>query len=321
MMTTEAAKLSETLSVKEAFDELSRQAEELETIYYLYIVDQKDHLRGLVSARKLVSAIGRPNTTLSELMDTDLVTADVWDDQEEVARKVARYNLLAIPVVDKERRMVGIITHDDVIDVLREEAVEDVQMIGGVTPLHDSYLKTPVMLLSRKRGVWLTVLFVGGLGTALAMQHYDERLAQWGWLAWFLPLVISTGGNSGNQAATLIISALATGDVTLRDWSQVVAREIVMGLILGSFLAGIGFLAAAWMSPNWIGAFVLPTTLVLVVTSGTMVGSVLPLLFRRMGLDPALMSNPFVAGIIDLLGIFVYINVAIALHSLPGTGR
>ncbi|MGE3776460.1 MAG: magnesium transporter, partial [Pirellulaceae bacterium] len=163
--------------------------------------------------------------------------------------------------------------------------------------------------------MWLIVLFVGGLCTALAMQHYDERLAQWGWLAWFLPLVISSGGNSGSQTATLIITAMATGDVTIRDWSKVVLREILMGLILGSFLACIGFCAAAWMAPSWTGALVLPTTLVLVVTCGTVVGSLLPLLFRRMGLDPALMSNPFVAGIIDLVGILVYINVAILLHS------
>lgn len=317
MMTTEAAKLSESLSVKEALDELSRQAEDLETIYYLYIVDETDHLRGLVTARRLVSAIGKPNTRLAELMDTDLVTCHVMEDQEEVAKKVARYDLLAIPVVDKEHRMLGIITHDDVIDVMREEAMEDVQRIAGVAPLEDSYLRTPVFTLSRKRGIWLTVLFIGGLCTAFTLQHYDDQLNEWGWLAWFLPLVISSGGNSGSQTATLIITALATGDVTMRDWSRVVLREIVMGLALGSFLALIGFGASILMAPNWISALILPTTLVLVVTCGTLVGSLLPLLFRRMGLDPALMSNPFVAGIIDLVGILVYINVAIAFHRFP----
>lgn len=321
-MTTEAAKLSESLTVKEALDELSHQAEELETIYYLYIVDDTDHLRGLVTARKLVSAIGKPNTRLKELMVTDLITAYVHEDQEEVARRVAHYNLAAIPVVDKERRMLGIITHDDVIDVVREEAIEDVQKIAGVQPLEESYLTIPIFKLSRKRGTWLTVLFVGGIGTALALQHYNNKLSTWGWLAWFLPLVISTGGNSGSQTATLIIAALTAGDVTVKDWFRIVKRELIMGVTLGGFLGLIGFVAAYFMllhstqpagspAPNLSGAFVLPITLVLVVTCGTLVGSLMPLLFRRMGLDPALMSNPFVAGIIDIVGILVYINIAI----------
>lgn len=313
MMTTEAAKLSETLTVKEALDELSHQAEELETIYYLYIVDDTDHLRGLVTARKLVSAIGRPNTQLKELMSSDLITAYVTDDQEEVAQKVARYNLAAIPVVDKERHMLGIITHDDVIDVLQEEAIEDVQKIAGIQPLEESYLTIPVFKLSRKRGLWLTVLFFGGLGTALALQHYQNRLTEWAWLAWFLPLVISTGGNSGSQTATLIIAALAAGDVTVRDWARVIRRELLMGLTLGAFLGAIGFVYGLFVAPSISGALVLPLTLTLVVICGTLLGSVLPLLFRRMGLDPAIMSNPFVAGIIDIVGILVYINVAILL--------
>ena len=311
MMTTEAAKLSESLTVKEALDELSHQAEELETIHYLYIVDDTDHLRGLVTARKLVSAIGKPNTRLKELMVTDLITAYVHEDQEEVARRVAHYNLAAIPVVDKERRMLGIITHDDVIDVVREEAIEDVQKIAGVQPLEESYLTIPILTLSRKRGTWLTVLFIGGIGTALALQHYNNRLSTWGWLAWFLPLVISTGGNSGSQTATLIIAALTAGDVTVKDWLRIVQRELLMGVTLGGFLGLIGFAAAYFMAPSLSGAFVLPITLIVVVTCGTLVGSLMPLLFRRMGLDPALMSNPFVAGIIDIVGILVYINIAI----------
>jgi magnesium transporter len=313
VMTTEAAKLSETLTVKEALEELSKQAEELETIYYLYIVDDTDHLRGLVTARKLVSAIGRPQTRLKELMATDLITAYVTDDQEEVARKVARYDLAAIPIVDKERRMLGIITHDDVIDVFREEAIEDVQKIAGVQPLDESYLTIPVLQLGRKRGIWLTVLFFGSLVTALALQHYDHRLNQWAWLAWFLPLVISTGGNSGSQTATLIIAALASGDVTIQDWARVLRRELVMGLTLGTFLGAIGFVYGLFVAPSIAGAMVLPVTLLLVVMCGTMLGSVLPLLFRHMGLDPAIMSNPFVAGIIDIVGILVYLNVAILL--------
>ena len=317
VMTTEAAKLSESLTVREAFDELSRQAEHLETIYYLYIVDETDHLRGLVSARELISAIGKPQTTLAELMETDLVSADALEDQEEVARKVAHYDLLAIPVVDHEHRMLGIITHDDVMDVVREEATEDAHRSAAVEPFEASYLKTSILTLTWKRGIWLTILFGAAFLTAFALRRYEEGLAKWVWLAWFLPLIISTGGNTGNQAATLIITALSMGDVSLGDWSRVIVREVAMGLLLGGFLALMGYLAA-WLSglaPDATAASVIPITLLLIVLAGTLLGAMLPLLFARIGLDPALMSNPFVAGIIDILGIVVYMTVAIAVLS------
>lgn len=315
VMTTEAAKLSETLTVREALDELSKQAANLETIYYLYIVDDRDHLRGLVSARDLISAIGKPQTTLAELMETDLVSADVLEDQEEVARKVAHYDLLAIPVVDHEHRMLGIITHDDIIDVVREEATEDAHRIAAVEPLEDSYLATSILMLTWKRGIWLTILFGAAFLTAFALRRYEEGLAASVWLAWFLPLIISTGGNTGNQAATLVITALSMGHVSLTDWIRVVLRELSMGLLLGGFLAILGYLAA-WLSglaPDATAALVIPVTLLLIVVAGTLLGAMLPLLFARLGLDPALMSNPFVAGIIDILGIVVYMNVAIAV--------
>ncbi len=315
VMTTAAAKLSESLTVREALDELIRQAEQLETIYYLYIVDETDHLRGLVSARDLISAIGKPQTTLGQLMETDLLSADVLEDQEEVARKVAHYDLLAIPVVDHEHRMLGIITHDDVIDVVREEATEDAHRIAAVEPLEASYLKTSILTLTWKRGLWLTILFGAAFLTAFALRRYEDGLAKWVWLAWFLPLIISTGGNTGNQAATLIITALSMGDVSLKDWIRVIVREVAMGLLLGTFLALLGYLAA-WLSglaPDATAALVIPITLLLIVLAGTLLGAMLPLMFARLGLDPALMSNPFVAGIIDILGIVVYMSVAIAV--------
>ncbi len=319
VMTTEAAKLSETLTVREALDELSRQAEELETIYYLYIVDETDHLRGLVSARDLISAIGKPQTTLAELMETDLLSADALEDQEDVARKVAHYDLLAIPVVDHEHRMLGIITHDDVIDVVREEATEDAHRIAAVEPLEVSYLKTDILTLTWKRGIWLTILFGAAFLTAIALEVYEDRLEDWVWLTLFIPLIVSSGGNTGNQAATLIITALSLGHVSLGDWTRVVTRELAMGLLLGGILATFGFFGA-WLSglaPDAHQAAVIPITVLLVVIAGTLLGAMLPLLFARIGLDPALMSNPFVAGIIDILGIVVYMNVAIAVLPPP----
>jgi magnesium transporter len=323
VMTTEVAKLGENLTVGEAIEEIRRQAEEQETVYYLYVVDEGNHLRGLISARQLLSKMGKPETRITDLMETELIQVNATDDQEEVANKVAKYDLLAIPVVDQEHRMLGIITHDDIIDVVREEATEDAQKIGAVYPLEEGYLEIGLVTLSWKRGLWLMILFVAAILTALALRHYEGELDKWAFLVMFVPLVISSGGNSGSQSATLIITALTTGDVRLRDWGRVIGRELAMGLLLGGALGVCGFVAAWFLMPEEMThgeclrvATVVLVTLVLVVIAGTMSGSVLPLLFKSLGLDPALMSNPFVAGIIDIAGIVIYINVAIFFLSV-----
>ena len=312
-MTTQFARLSENLTIRRAQEQIAAQAEDLETIYYLYVVDDEDHLRGLLSFRQLVSAMGKPEMLVGELMERDLVTVNVADDQEDVAAKVAHYNLLAIPVVDDEHHMLGIITHDDVIDVVREEATEDAHRIAAVDPLDEGYLETHLLTLTWKRGIWLTVLFFGALLTAIALGEYDSVTKDYAWLVLFIPLVISTGGNIGNQSATLIITALSTADITLRDWWQVVRRELIMGLLLGGFLAPIGYLCAYFAAPSPVAATVVPVTLLLIIVCGTLLGSILPLTFRRLGLDPAMMSNPFVAGLIDLLGIVIYMKAALII--------
>ena len=315
VMTTEVAKLGDTLTIREALNEIARQSEDYETIYYLYVVDSEDRLRGLVSARQLLTGMKSPETRLTEIMDTNLITADVLEDQEDVANKVARMDLLAIPVVDHQHKMLGIITHDDVIDVVREEATEDAHRIGAVDPLDASYLRTDVFTLTWKRGIWLTILFFFALLTAFAIDEYKAQIDKWGWLAVFIPLVISSGGNSGSQSATLIITALSRGHITLSDWSKVVFRELIMGLLLGAGLAVMGYLASRFFVPadvEWLNfvMFVVPITLLLVVVCGTLTGSVLPLVFEKLGWDPAMMSTPFVAGIVDILGILIYFNVA-----------
>jgi magnesium transporter len=313
ILTTEVAKVPETMTVSEALNELARQAEDLETIYYLYVVDDQDHLRGVVSARQLLSKLGKPNTPISELMDTDVVSVRVGEDQEDVAKRVAHFDLLAIPVVDEQHRLVGIITHDDIIDVVREEATEDAHMIAAMAPLEDSYLKTRLLTFGWKRGLWLTILFLTGALTALALRHYEDVQKQFIWLGYFVPLIISSGGNSGSQTATLVITAMAVGDIRLKDWAQVVWRELLVGLMLGGFLGVIGFFAAWSILGDAKKALILPLTLLLVVVCGTLCGSILPLTFRRLGLDPALMSNPFVAAIIDVVGIVIYMSLAIAI--------
>lgn len=311
MMTTEVACLSESLTVRQALDELSRQAERLETIYYIYVVDATNHLRGVVSGRLLISSIGRPETKLADLMKRDVVAVNVNDDQEQVAQKVAFYNILAVPVVDDSNHMMGIITHDDVIDVVREEAAEDVQRIVAVEPLSESYLRTPILILSWKRGFWLLILFFAALSTAFALKMYQSWLDSYAWLVLFIPLIISSGGNSGSQSSTLIISALATKDIELSDWGVIVRREIIMGLLLGGIMGSMGFACALLLAPTMTQALIIPITILCVVLCGTCMGSILPLIFKRMGLDPAMMSNQFVAGLSDLLGILIYVNVAL----------
>ncbi len=313
LMTTEAACLTENLSVQQAMEQLSKQAERLETIYYIYVIDSTNHLRGIVSARSLVSSIGRPEKRLAELMKTDIVTVNVHDDQELVAERVAFYNLSAIPVVDDQRHLVGIITHDDIIDVVRREATEDVQRMAGVEPLPDSYMRTSLLTLTWKRGIWLTILFFAALLAALALQYYHHELTKYDWLVWFLPLIISSGGNSGSQSSTLIISALATRDVETGNAWYILKREFFTGLLLGALLGLIGFCSAVVLAPSIYAAAVIPITILCVVVCGTSLGSMLPLILKNAGLDPALMSSPLIAGISDILGIVIYLNVALLL--------
>ena len=312
LMTTQVAMLTENLTAREALEELSRQSSELETIYYLYVVDEDNLLRGIVSTRQLVSSLGHPTQTLAEMMETDVVVAEVQEDQESVAEKVERFNLLAIPVVDSGRQLLGIITHDDVIDVVREELIEDAQRIAAVDPFDTDYLRIGLLTLSWKRGIWLTILFFAALLTAFALRHYHEVLeqAKYAWLVWFIPLIISAGGNSGSQSATLVITAMTGGEVREGDYPTVIYRESIVSVVLGSFLSMIGFLVAIYIAPSIQAALVIPLTLVSVIVVGCFFGASLPLLFKRLGWDPAMMSNPAVAGLVDILGIVIYINIA-----------
>ncbi|MEM1226757.1 MAG: magnesium transporter [Planctomycetota bacterium] len=310
LMTTQVAKLAERLSVGEALEELGRRASDLETIYYLYVVDDNNLLRGIVSTRQLVGSLNHPERTLGDMMETDVVVAISGEDQESVAAKVERFNLLAIPVIDSGRQMLGIITHDDVIDVVREELTEDAQRIAAVEPLERDFLRIGLLLLSYKRGLWLTILFFAALLTAFALRHYEAELEAYTWLVWFIPLIISAGGNSGSQSATLVITAMTGGDVKFADFPSVLRRELLVSMMLGGFLATIGFVVALFIAPSVRDAFVIPITLLSVIVGGCLCGVSLPVVFKKLGLDPAMMSNPFVAGIVDILGIVIYINVA-----------
>jgi magnesium transporter len=250
---------------------------------------------------------------ITELMERNLVTVEVTDDQEAAAAKVADYDFPAIPVVDDEQHLVGIITHDDVIDVLQQEATEDAYLAGAVGPIEEGYLSSSWFHLTRHRAGWLALLFGGALFTIVALESYQETINQIAWLVLFLPLVVSSGGNSGGQSATLVIRALTTKEITPAVWWTVVRRELVTGLALGLVLGTIGYAAAYFITGSAMDSLVMPVTLILVVVCGTLVGSILPLIFSRLGLDPALMSTPFVTVIIDVIGIVVYMNVALLM--------
>lgn len=316
LMSPRFARLRLGMTVDEALSYLRLQSRQMETVYYAYVLDPSQRLVGVLSFRDLFTAEGgRP---VEEVMRHDLVSVSEDMDQEEVAQLFASHSFAAIPVVDAGGVMKGIVTVDDIVDVVREEATEDIQKIGGMEALGAPYLEAGFWEMARKRAGWLAALFVGEMLTATAMGRYEDEIAKAVVLALFIPLIISSGGNSGSQASTLVIRAMALGEVRLRDWWQVAHREVFSGLTLGAVLAAIGFvriLVWQWASGVY-GEHYLPIavtislSLIGVVLFGTLAGSMLPFLLRRIGFDPASASAPFVATLVDVTGIVIYFTVA-----------
>ncbi|MEX2285935.1 MAG: magnesium transporter [Planctomycetaceae bacterium] len=314
IMTTEYAWLPEEITVREALERLRRQAPDRETIYYVYILDEGRRLDGFLSLQDLILA--NPNARLPDIMKRDLISVRVDDDQELVAQELAKYDFLAIPVVDKQNQLVGIITYDDILDIVQEEATEDAYRAVAVQPLKDSYLDTPFHSLAWKRGVWLMFLAVVACGTAQVLHSFEEVSKEYVWLILFLPLVLASGGNAGSQSATLIIRALAVDDLTREQKFRLARREPLVGVALGLCLALVGFVAAlVWFQKSFIEAGVVAMTVSMVVVVGTVIGALLPLVFRRFGMDPAIMSNPLISALGDVLGVIIYYSTAIAILS------
>ena len=309
IMTTEYASLPAEATVAEALEQLRQQAPDRETIYYVYVIDDGRRLRGFISLRDLILA--RPQTRVNEIMERDVISVRVDDDQEEVAQRLARYDFIAIPVVDAQNQLVGIVTHDDAMDVAQEEADEDAYRSGAVVPLQDDYLSTSLVTLAWKRGGWLVVLLFAAVLTALALQsmRQDPQAEDLKWMVLFIPLVLASGGNAGSQSATLVIRALAISQLERRESVKVLLRELVLAGLLGGGLAVLSFLAAMWFV-EIDQAAVVGITVFLVVAMGTVTGAMLPLGFQKMGLDPALMSNPLIAAVVDVVGVIIYYNVA-----------
>ena len=317
LMTTAVVSVRDDATVAEAIEAIRRQSDEDESqLYQVYAADIQGYLRGIVPVARLI--VSSPTKLVRDVMEDPIVQVQPEQDQEEVARLMARYNVAAVPVVDANGRLLGRITFDDVVDVVEAEMTEDILKFGGMEALDAPYLKVAFGRMVRKRAGWLAALFLGEMLTATAMAFFQEEIAKAVILALFVPLIISSGGNSGSQASTLVIRAMALGEVTLRDWWRVIRRELGTGLVLGMVLGAIGFLRITlWHAITGIYgehyllvAMTVFASLIGVVTFGTITGSLLPFILRKLGFDPASASAPFVATLVDVTGLIIYFSVA-----------
>lgn len=315
VMTSDYATVPADETAAAAIERLRHEAPDRETIYYCYVLDDERHLKGFVSLKNLILA--PPYRRVADVMQTDFVRAYADDEADATAKKLAEYDLLAIPVIDREDKIVGIVTHDDVIDLIVEEATEDVHRLGGVGPLEKSYLETHFRTMWLNRALWLSVLFVAGFLTTWALASFDADFKKVPALVLFIPLIISAGGNCGSQSATLITRALALGELTPKDWFRVLWHEVLMGASLGAALGLVGFLRALFTPGDTYDAGELQRLAItiglavsVVVLCGNLVGAMMPLLLKRLGFDPALMSNPAVSSLVDVTGIVTYFAIA-----------
>jgi magnesium transporter len=319
LMSSRFARVRPDMTVDEAIAYLRRQATasiEPETIYYVYVLDSSQRMLGVISFRDLFASPG--NRPVREVMQTDVIAAPEEMDQEALAHLFSEHDLLAVPVIDANGVLKGIVTVDDIVDVVEEEATEDIQKLGGMEALDEPYMRTSFFSLIRKRGGWLLVLFFAQLLTATVISSFEDRISRITALAIFIPLILSSGGNSGSQASTLVIRALTVGEVRLRDWWRVVRRELATGLTLGAFLGILGLgrvlvassLGIDYQTDSLLLAIAVAVSLVSVVVFGTVVGSMLPFLLRRFGLDPASASAPLISTLSDVTGLLIYFTIA-----------
>ncbi|NEN97486.1 MAG: magnesium transporter, partial [Moorea sp. SIO3I7] len=309
IMTPEYISLKENLTVSETLDQIRSLAKTSEVVYYLYITDNSRHLTGIVSLRDLV--ISATETTMGEIMTRDVVYVYTYAGQEEVARMIQRYDFLAVPVVDREQRLVGIVTVDDVIDILEQEATEDMYAVGGgVQSEGDNYFQTNLFTVARRRVVWLFVLLLTNTVTGTIIKSQESILQQVVALAAFIPLLTGTGGNVGAQSSTVVIRGLNTDEIRDLGPGQVIWREALAGLLLGVILGTMATGWAYWLQGDFLVALSVGVSLIAIALLASIAGSALPFLFRHLGLDPALMSAPFITTVVDVLGVLIYFNIA-----------
>jgi magnesium transporter len=319
LMTPDLVAVDASWTVGEVLAHIRQHGQDSETLNVIYVVDDRGKLIDDIRIREFL--LKPLETKVSDLMDENFIALNVTDSQEEAVNIFRKYDRSALPVLDSTGVLVGLVTIDDMLDVAEEEATEDIQKFGGMEAMEEPYMRIPLWRMVRKRATWLVVLFLGEMLTASAMGYYEGAIAKAVVLALFLPMIISSGGNSGSQASMLIIRAMALGEVTLSDWWRVMRKEIIAGLMLGCVLGAIGFLrVAVWAQfsnvygPHWmLVALTVGIALIGVVLWGSLSGSMLPFILRRLGADPATSSAPFVATLVDVTGLVIYFSIALLI--------
>jgi len=308
VMTTEVTTLPADITVEKAVNLLRKLAPRRETIYYIYITDKNRRLLGTLSFEDLVFA--KKDIQLKDIMDTNVISRNVKDDKEDVARDIQKYDFIAMPIVADGGTLVGIVTYDDVMDILVDESAEDTQLMAAVEPLKSPYLYTGFWSLMRRRIIWLAMLFIGEFLSAINLRNFQGTLESMITIAFFIPLIIATAGNTGTQSASLIISGLALGEIDIKKWLRIFTRELLMGMVMGIFLGLMGILTVYYLDGNITISIIVSSTLLIMIIIATILGSMLPFLFLKLGLDPAFTSTPFVTTTLDIIGIIIYLSIA-----------
>jgi magnesium transporter len=307
-MTTEYAVLAQHVTVATALEKLRLQAPNKETIYYIYITDTERHLLGIISLRDLI--MSKPAATLDTIMETNMISVPHQTDIEQVAAVISKYDLLAVPVVDKENRLLGIITFDDVIDIIEAESTEDFQRISAVLPFDEEYFKRPLPRLFWSRFLWLAVLLFTSLISATIMEWNAAVLSQMMALAFFIPMIIGTCGNAGTQSATMVVRSMALGEISLKDLKRLFHRELIMGLLLGGALGLMAYFRVYLQDQDAMLALIVGIALVATLLTANLTGALMPLALKKLKLDPALTAGPFISTVIDAVGIAIYFQIA-----------
>lgn len=307
LMTSDYATLKAQMTVAEALAALRLEAPDAETIYHAYVIDEQRKLQGVVSLRTLILA--SPDQLIGDIMLTKVVATNVHEDQEDVAKTIARYDLIALPIIDNNGALVGIVTHDDAMDVASDEATDDFHKSGGVSSLVGSFKDTSIRILYRKRVFWLVFLVFGNLISGVGIAHFEDVIAANLVLVFFLPLLVDSGGNAGSQSATLMVRALATGEVVMRDWFSLLGREAMVALLLGITMAA-AISIIGYFRGDAVVSLVLALSMVSVVMIGCVIGMSLPFVLNKLGFDPASASAPLITSVCDASGVAIYLFIA-----------
>jgi len=308
LMTSEFLVLRVEMTTQDAVQAIRQWSPDTETAYYLFVIDRNSVLSGVVNLRELI--IAQPYTILQEIMESEIISVPVDADREECAQLMRRYDLLALPVVDEYNHLEGIITIDDLVEVLEEEVTEDIQRLGGAQPLDHPYLATSVIDIAKSRIGWLLLLFVTGTLTGTIMRLFEGRIENTLALIIFIPLLIGTGGNAGSQTTTTIIRALAIGEIDFGDAFRVFRRELATGLLLGVLMAAVAYIRAKTWGMGTPMSLAVSLSIMAIVVWANSVGSVLPIILTRLGVDPAIVSGPFMSTLVDTSGLFIYFTIA-----------